>query len=139
MNVDKLFKEGHLKKIPPSAERAKKSIIVAERYLSEARQNLLMGIHDLDIIASYASIFHAARAILFVDGVAARSHTAIHDYLKEKHGDFGEDLINAFDLYRRMRHSVAYGLDTEAGKDDAEDIINFANEFAVKVRRYLKI
>lgn len=139
MSVERLFKEGHLKKIPPSRERAEKSIEVAKRYLSEAKQNLGMKINDLAIIASYASIFHSARAIIFSDGGGERSHFAIYEYLKEKHGDFGESVINALDIYRKLRHSVAYGLDTEVNRKDAENIIEFAEEFVEKVARYLKL
>ncbi len=139
MSLDKLFKEGHLKKIPPSRERAEKSIKVAERYLSEGRQTLDIETYDLVIITSYSSVFHSARAILFTDGIGERSHFAIYEYLKVKHKDFGEDMLNAFDLYRKLRHSVAYGLDTQVGKEDAENIIVFADEFLGKVKRYLKI
>lgn len=139
MSLDKLFSEGHLKRIPPSRERAEKSIKVAHRYLSEAKQTLEIGAYDLAVMASYSSVFHAARAILFVDGVGERSHFAIYEYLKEKHKDFGEGLINAFDLYRKLRHSVAYGLESEANEKDAEGIIEFADEFITKVKDYLKL
>ena len=54
MSLDKLFKERNLKKIPPSRERAEKSIKVAERYFSEAKQTLEIGIYDLVVIASYS-------------------------------------------------------------------------------------
>lgn len=139
MNIDKLFREGHLKKIPISLERAKKSIATSERYLSQAKQTLDIRVYDLAIIAAYSSVFHSARAILFADGVSERSHFAIYEYLKEKHSDFGEGMINAFDLYRRLRHSVAYGLDTVVQLEDAENIIDFAGEFLDKVKKYLDI
>lgn len=92
MTLDKLFKEGHLKRIPPSKERAEKSIKVAERYLSEAKQSLGIKTYGLVIIASYSSIFHSSRAVLFVDGIGERSHFAIYEYLKEDNrlpGDSG--------------------------------------------------
>jgi uncharacterized protein (UPF0332 family) len=139
MNLERLFREGHLKKIPPSMERAEKSIKVSARYLSEAKQTARMGISDLAVIAAYSSIFHAARAILFKDGVGERAHFAIYEYLVEKHKGFGEELINAFDMYRKLRHSVAYGLDTHTNKEDAEGITEFAEEFLGKVKKYLKM
>ena len=77
--------------------------------------------------------------ILFTDGIGERSHFAIYEYLREKHKDFGEGLINAFDVYRKLRHSVAYGLDTKVHEKDAADIIEFAEEFVDKVERYLKL
>jgi uncharacterized protein (UPF0332 family) len=139
MRVDDLFRDGQLKRIPPSRERAEKSVLLAERYLSEAKQTLDIGAYELAIIAAYASAFHAARAILFVDGVGERSHFAICEYLKWKHKDFGEGILNTFDLYRKLRHSVAYGLDTKVGKGDGEEIIEFAGVFLAKIKAHLEI
>ena len=139
MTVEYLFADGQLKRIPQSKERAEKSIKRSKLYLSEAKQTIKIKVYDLAIIASYSSIFQAARAILFVDGVAERSHYAIYEYLKEKHKDLGEHFINAFDIYRKLRHSVAYGLDTNVGKTDADNIIEFTEEFLEKVKEYLKI
>lgn len=139
MTVDYLFADGQLKKIPPSKERAEKSIERAKLYLSEAKQTIKIKVYDLAIIASYSSVFHAARAILFVDGVAERTHYAIYQYLKEKHSHLGEYFINAFDIYRKLRHSVAYGLDTSVNEKDAENIIEFAEEFLEKIKEYLNI
>lgn len=138
MSLDRLFKEGHLKKIPPSGERAKKSLEVSGRYLSQAEQTISIGAYDLAVIAAYSSIFHAARAILFVDGVGERAHFAVCEYLRTKHKDFGEEMISAFDMYRKLRHSVAYGLDTQVKKEDAENIVEFSSDFLSRIKRYLK-
>jgi len=139
MSVDELIKKGILKRIPASRERAEKSIEKAEMYLSEAKQTLKIGVNDLVIIAAYSSIFHSARSILFYDGVGERAHFAIYEYLIEKHGDIGKEILNSFDSFRSLRHSVAYGLDTKVEKKDAENIIEFAQEFLEKVKTYLKI
>ncbi len=139
MNLNDLFEQGFLKKIPVSRERAKKSIDVAEKYFSDAEKSFEVGLYSMSIIAAYGSVFHAARAILFLDGVAERSHFAIHDYLKVKHKDFGLQLIDSFNLYRKLRHSVAYGLDTKIIEKDAVDAINFAQDFIEKVNQYLDL
>ena len=139
MKVDELFREGYLKSIPPSEERVKKSIKVAEKYLSEARKALDAGIEDMTVLAAYSCVFHAARAILFRDGVGERSHFAVYDYLKEKHAGLGTEQIDSFNLYRQLRHSVAYGLDTEVGEDDGRQSIKFAESFLAKVKGYLKL
>ena len=139
MNIEELFEQGLLKKIPPSRERSKKSIKKAEMYLSEAKQTLEIGVNDLVIIASYRSVFHSSRSILFLDGIGERSHFAIYEYLMQKHEDIGKEILHAFDSYRKLRHSVAYGLDTKVEKKDAENIIEFAEEFLEKVKRYLKM
>lgn len=137
MSIEKLFEDGFLKRIAPSMERAEKSIKVSERYLGEAKKNLGIQLHDMAIIASYSSVFHAARAILFKDGVGERSHFAIYEYLREKHKDLGAEQIASFDLYRKLRHSVSYGLDTVVGERDAEEAIKFAEGFLLRVKKYL--
>lgn len=90
------------------------------------------------ILAAYSSAFHAARAILFNDGYGERSHFAIYEYLKEKHPELGE-VVAAFDAYRRMRHAVAYGIETVVNEQEAKEAINFANKFLHEVKGLLKI
>jgi uncharacterized protein (UPF0332 family) len=139
MSIEKLFNEGYLKIIPRSPERVKKSLNVSERYLSEAKKSLKVEAYEVSIMGAYSSIFHSARAILFNDGVSERSHFAIYEYLKEKHKLLGIGYVNSFNLYRKLRHSVAYGLDSVVGKDDAKGAIDFAEEFLGRVRTYLKL
>ncbi|PJD01304.1 hypothetical protein COU38_01725 [Candidatus Micrarchaeota archaeon CG10_big_fil_rev_8_21_14_0_10_54_18] len=139
MNVDELFEKGLLKKVVPSKERAKKSLKVARKYLDEAETILNVRAYNAAVMSAYASVFHSARAILFVDGVGERSHYAVGRYLSEKHADLGTKWINAFHLYRRLRHATAYGLDTTVEKEDAEKAIVFARGFLEKVGNYLKM
>lgn len=139
MSLENLFEQGFLKRIPPSTERAKKSLEIAERYLDSAKKNFDMQLDDIAVIVSYSAAFHAARAVLFVDGVAERSHFAIRDYLREKHARLGIGAIESFDLYRKFRHSVAYGLDSTVAQKDAKDAISFAEHFVAKVKEYLKL
>ena len=138
MSVEELMKEGLLKRIPPSKERAEGSIRTAERYLASAKKSFDVSIDDMAILAAYSSVFHAARAILFIEGFAERSHFAIYEYLNEKHADLGTDLIGTFNMYRKFRHSVAYGIDTKIETRDSQEAVNFALEFLDRVKKYLK-
>jgi len=138
MTVEDLLREGMLKRIPPSRERAVKSLIVAERYFTSAKKSFDARIDDMAIVAAYSSVFHAARAILFLDGMAERSHVAIYEYLKEKHKALGTDAIETFNMYRRLRHAVAYGLETQVSAKDSQEALNFATEFIEKVKKYVK-
>lgn len=138
MSVDDLLRQGYLKRIPPSEERARKSVAVAEKYLSQAKQALEAEMIEMAVLAAYSCVFHAARAILFRDGVGERSHFAVYEYLKEKHRGLGADKIDSFNLHRRFRHSVAYGLDTEVSEGDASESVKFAESFLKKVKEYLK-
>lgn len=89
------------------------------------------------ILTAYSCMFHAGRAILFMDGIQERSHKALCDYLKQKHKDLGTEFVNTFDAYRELRHAVAYGLDTVTRKEDAQKAINSAVIFLKRVKEYL--
>lgn len=139
MTVEKLLREGWLKKVPPSKERAVKSLEVADRFLGSARKSFDIASYDMAIMAAYSAAFHAARAVLFLDGFAERSHFAVYDYLREKHKDLGMAEVESFNAYRRLRHGVAYGLDTVVNEDDALSAIAFAERFLKCVKAYLKL
>ncbi len=138
-SIDYMFKNGFLKKIVPSKERAIKSLEMAEKYLSEAGKDFNAGADMSAILTSYSCMFHSARAILFVDGIQERSHKAVCDYLKQKHPDFGIEFINSFDTHRELRHAVAYGIETVIKQSDAKNAINSAALFLARVKTYLKL
>ncbi len=56
---------------------------VSEAKLEEAEKALRAGIPDATVILAYTSMFHAARAVLFRDGIVERSHVCLIEYLKE--------------------------------------------------------
>ncbi|MEM2137506.1 MAG: HEPN domain-containing protein [Candidatus Anstonellaceae archaeon] len=127
-----------LKDIPKSADRAKKSLEAAEEYLKEAKAAVSVGANAVGVMGAYSCAFHAARAVLFLDGVAERSHVAVYEYLREKHPELGSGQVSAFSLYRKMRHSVAYGLAIKVKDGDGKEVLTFAEEFFENVRNNLK-
>lgn len=136
--IDELFKEGLLKKEPPSKEKSKKSIETAEEYLGFAKKNLEIELFKASTIMAYNSMFHAARAIAFKDGIVERSHFALIKYLIEKHGkEISIGMLNKLDNYRRIRHSLSYGLEAEANEEQAEKAVEFAEKFIEQVREFL--
>jgi uncharacterized protein (UPF0332 family) len=64
-------------------------------------------------------MFHAARAVLFKDGLKERSHICVILYIEEKYPDLRR-FTRLMDGYRRSRHTVLYGLEDEAVEEDAE-------------------
>ena len=128
MNIDDCFKEGLLKRIKPQLETAKKEIENAKKYLDKARKNEGMGIHDIAVIAAYTSMFHAARTILYRDGIKERSHICIVLYLKSKYPELREQ-ARILDTYRRFRHTALYGIEDIIDNVEAETSIKLADEF----------
>ncbi len=139
MGIDNLFEGGDLKRIAKSPERAEKSLEAAAKYLKDARLSLGAGAFSVSVLGSYSAAFHAARAILFTDGVAERSHYAVCEYIRERHGALGNEQVNGLNMYRSLRHNVAYGLESESDEKDAKAALEFAEKFVAKVKLYLKI
>ncbi len=84
-------------------------------------------------------MFHAARAIAFKDGVVERSHFALIKYLVEKHGkELNKGMLNKLDFYRKIRHSLNYGLDSKANEEQAEKAIEFAEKFLEEATEFLE-
>ncbi len=138
VSVERLLEERLLKRIAPSRERALKSLERSEKFLKDARNMFDKDLDEMTILAVYESLFHAARAVLFADGYAERSHYAICVYLREKRQDLGLREVNGLDLYRELRHSVAYGLDAKMTPKDSSEAINFAQEFLSAVKKTIK-
>ena len=136
MNIDECYREGLLKKTRPQEDAARKEISNARDYLMKAEKNREMNIHDIAIIASYTSMFHAARSLLFRDGVKERSHVCLVIYLREKYPELGH-YINVLDSYRRFRHTALYGLDIRIDERESAEAIKLAGEFISRIEDIL--
>lgn len=84
-NYNACIKEGLLRKVPPSKEKALQSLKKAHEWLKDAESSLKGGAINSSIIASYMVMFHAARSILFLDGFREKSHACVARYLEEKY------------------------------------------------------
>ena len=73
-------------------------------------------------------MFHAARSLLFRDGIKERSHLCVISYIKETYPRLRR-LANQLDTYRRNRHNTLYALDFLISDDDAKQAIDDAELF----------
>jgi len=112
-----------------------RSLIVIEK-LDSAELIFGQGIYDVSLVTSYTSMFHAARAILFRDGVKERSHECIPIYIAAKYPEL-RSFANVLDSYRTFRHEAIYDLDTEVTKADAEAALREAKVFLEKMKSLL--
>lgn len=83
-------------------------------------------------------MFHAARAILFKDGVKERSHECIPVYINERYPELAR-VANTLDSYRRFRHNVIYGLDVLLDEDEARAALDAAKETLMEVEKIIKM
>jgi len=138
MRLGDCYEEGLLKKVTPSQDMAKSSLAQAEDILKKAGDNRKMGHHDIALVLCYTAMFHAARAILFRDGVKERSHVCIGIYLKATYPEL-RDLANTLDAYRTSRHTTLYGLDATISVEDADEAMRTADGFIKDVRGFLSL
>lgn len=81
-------------------------------------------------------MFHAARSILFRDGIKERSHLCVISYLQETYPQL-KRLANQLDTYRRNRHNTLYALDFLVSDDEAQQAIEDAEQFYRKIKEII--
>ncbi len=131
-NYNDCMKEGLLRKIPPSKDKAAQSLKKAGDWLKEAENSLKGDAFNSSIIASYLVMFHAARAILFLDGFREKSHACVARYLEEKYvktGKLDKKWVELLDHSREIRHNDQYDLSFFSTKEEAEKALKSANAF----------
>jgi len=139
MNFRDCLSKGMIRKDNSAPERVKKSLEIAERFLDSSKKNIEIDELEMSEIASYNSIFHSSRALLFNKKYTERSHICVIIGLKELYKKDNEllDLLNTFDKIRISRHNIQYG-GILIDKEEAEFVYDFAKEFLEKTKNFLK-
>lgn len=137
MKLTECFQRGLLKRTSPDLENAARSLKLSMNNIEDATENLSIHRYRVVAILSYTAMFHAARAILYRDGIKERSHECIPLYLKEKYPEL-ETLANILDSYRRFRHNAIYGLDFGMDEADARASLNSSKEFLEKIKNFME-
>ena len=110
---------------------------MANERLMEAKNVLKLKIFNYVIIESYMAIFHAARSLLYKDGIQEKSHFAIYIYLKEEYADkIPINILNFLNIHRIERHEALYGLGYRPGKEDAIRALEDAQLFVKEVKKW---
>lgn len=133
MKIDECYQKGLLKRVKPDMENARRSIALSESNIEDASENLSINCYRVVIVSSYTAMFHAARAILFKDGIRERSHECIPLYLKANYPEL-ETYANTLDSYRRFRHNAIYGLTFASDRAEARAALESAREFLNQIK-----
>jgi len=141
MKLKECFDKRLLRKEKPDLEKSKRSIEVAEAKLDEAEKALSHRLFDATIILAYTAMFHAARAILFRDGIVEKSHICLIEYLREIYintGKLSEAIVNTLDSLRIDRHETLYGLEAKSSQEEAKYSLEKAKEFLATTKDVMK-
>jgi len=141
LDFEDCVKEGLLRRVTPSVDKAKLSMKRAEKWIEEAEKSLNNGLYDSCLIASYLAMFHSARAVLFRDGWREKSHFCIARYLEEmyvKNGKLEREWVDLLDRLRETRHADQYDVSYFATREEAEVSLSIAFEFVERMEKLLK-
>ena len=141
--IEEMIKDGYLIRTSPDARKAEKSLELAKNKIAKAKAELNADITDNAIVSAYTSMFHSARALLFLDGFKERNHYAVCQFLREKYQKRIEmKYITELNVLRTIRHKVIYGdEDTnikEVQESEAESAIKMAEGFLKSVGRIVR-
>jgi uncharacterized protein (UPF0332 family) len=133
------MRERLLRKIPPDMEKSRKSIETAKKRLEAAENAVKLRIYPYAILESYAAMFHAARALLYRDGIQEKSHYATYIYLKEKYASkIPANTSNLLNIHRTERHETLYGLEYTPNQTEAQTALEDAKTFTQQIEKTLK-
>jgi uncharacterized protein (UPF0332 family) len=138
LTTEDCLKHRLLREIPPDREKSKKSLEVAKVRLGEAGNALKAKFFQYAVLAAYMAMFHAARALLYRDGMQEKSHLAVYIYLKEKYADkIPINVLNLLSVHRIERHETLYGLEYTPAQQDASRAIEDAKTFVKEIEKAL--
>lgn len=111
-SISDCFDKGLLRKNRVDSDRVTGSLKIAEKFLREAKGNITMDFCDAAFLLAYNSMFHTARALIFLVGVTERSHFCMITYLLDKYRASPAiySYIDILDTYRIVRHRIQYKL-----------------------------
>jgi len=107
----------------------------AYKWLEDSERSLKAGAVNSSVLASYLSMFHSARAILYMDGYREKSHYCVARYLERyvAADQLEARWVDLLDHYRAQRHESQYRFNFVATVADAEASLKTAIEFVARM------
>ena len=140
--LENCFEKGQLVKKAGDLKKATASLKISREHIGDAKVHQDNKLYNWALIAAYTSMFHAARALLFRDGIKERSHFCLCVYVKENYkGQIELKYLNELDILREQRHRILYGdrdIETkEIQEEEADSAIKMADGFLESVKKII--
>jgi uncharacterized protein (UPF0332 family) len=138
--IEHLLRENLLARIPKSKDKAKDSIKAANEWIAESKNNIFNKSFKSAILTAYLGMFHAARAILYLDGFREKSHFAVARYLENIYvgkGKLEVEWVEMLDYCRELRHSDQYRTSFIITKEEANEFLDKAEKFVKRLENLL--
>jgi len=138
--LDECYERGLLRKVAASNEKAMQSLAQAREWVTEAGYDCDAGALRSALMAAYMGYFHAARAVLFRDGVREKSHYCIGVYLESyrEPGLLEDEWVLQFDHMRGLRQNDQYSLDARPTVQEVRQAVADAGKFIERMERLMK-
>jgi len=135
--LDECYERGLLRKVAASNDKAMQSLAQAREWVTEAGYDCDADALRSALMAAYMGYFHAARAVLFRDGVREKSHYCIGVYLESyrEKGLLEDEWVLQFDHMRGMRQNDQYSLDARPTVQEVRQAVTDAGEFIERLER----
>jgi uncharacterized protein (UPF0332 family) len=129
--LEKCFADRNLEIVAPSREKYERSILQARVLLQEAKNAMGSDSPILAMSGIYFAMFHAARAVLFHDGIREKSHFCAERYLETyvSSGKIGKNWITLFGRMRERREKNQYDFSAPASPEEIEGSWELARDF----------
>lgn len=139
--LDECYERGLLRKVAASNDKATQSLAQALEWVNEAGYDCDAGSLRSALMAAYMGYFHAARAVLFRDGIREKSHYCIGVYLESyrERGMLEDEWVLQFDRMRGLRQNDQYGLDARPTREEAHQAVADAGKFIQRIELLLKV
>lgn len=138
MNIKECINQGYLQEVEKDIKLVDKEIKESVYDLERAQKTFKEEDYKWSIVKAYYSMFHAARALLFNQGLREKRHFAIVIVLEElnKKGKIEMKYVNEFKVMIESREDADYHY--TYSKAIAEESLEIAKQFIERIRKYLK-
>ncbi len=113
----------------------------AEQYLKDAQRTLKLEMYDTSANRSYYAIFHAARAVLALDGLDFKKHSGVISNFQMRYiktGIFDKQLSNILKSAFSLRTESDYEDFYVISKAEVEQQVKEAETFYSAVKEYVE-
>jgi len=129
------LKKGKIGEFSRGKSLVKKEIVTAEKDFSDAKDSLIQGKYKWATIQFYYSIFHSARALLYIKNYREKSHYCLIAALRALYVDkklLAVSFVEGLQRAKALRENADYY--DEWSKDAAESLLKTAEEFLSQAR-----
>jgi len=139
MNSEKLSEMWE--KIELNKELVKKSLLLAERDIKTAKNVFEDKDYDWSLAIAYNAMLQAGRALMFSEGYRPKGqykHVAVIEFVKSRFKEFAEQMLFVFNKTRKKRHIAVYEQVDIVSKEEARNVLNWAEKLVNKTKEILE-